>query len=861
MEYLQSRFISLSIFNEWNLQAASVPFRVQFENSQKCHPRIHLLAYEPRSPGFWIHNNVVCQLLGSSSHPFDAPVLVLVPMPKIKISSLGLSMAKWKPRLKLPAFFTGFRKKKAKTSAAGSKTDNSTDQAANTVLAPPFNQLPEADASPVIVDEPIEPDLSTSSGQAMNVDEDTSKPANITDSVTDVDMEYAPQQSSLISLDSSESNLPISSLSLPLFALIIGVDNYADSNIPKLAGCVADANDISMFLTRDLGVQADQIINLRNEQATRTAIINNIETLGLDSRISRDDPILVYYAGHGSNIAAPREWIPGVSEENAKIQMLLPHDFVPTSKNGEGQGILDVQLSTLLTRLADIKGNNITVIFDSCCSGSGTRTNELISVRSIELPKDYQVPSFDKVLHSLDNVLSSSTHSRAPIVAKGHENDGLASHVLLAACSRDEVAYEEDGRGRFTRELTKFLRDRQNPTHAITYEDVVKRLPDLPMQKPQCEGKYSKRILFNGKVPNHNHMQMYEIHPTQDKGKFTIEAGHVQGVTDGTRFAIYSEQDRSSPSIGELVSVRSNVYSSILEQINDTQNIPSPAWALQTQVGDIVLVNVALALPDLYDSIIKKVESLRRIAPILIKRHVEDEEHDYVFAVTKDTEKATFYLTDEICRKNKLTRLPHSEPLDVDRIHFIIIHAGEFFWALQHPSESNPQLLNDITLESYELIREGYRLKPTGSDLNIGGQITVLAGDDIRYGFKVTSKHSRPLYAWLFSFNMSDLSIDIVYKPNLSKSPDSCLGALNGELEIGYGAGGSQPQSFYLPSGMDADVTYLKLFLTTEHVDLSRLERPSPFGVPETSGRASRPNPVPSQVWGTILVPIIQKRP
>jgi len=122
-----------------------------------------------------------------------------------------------------------------------------------------------------------------------------------------------------------------------------------------------------------------------------------------------------------------------------------------------------------------------TVIFDSCCSGSGTRTNELISVRSIELPKDYRVPSFDKVLHSLDDVLSSSTHSRAPIVAKGHENDGLASHVLLAACSRDEVAYEEDGRGRFTRELTKFLRDRQNPTHAITYEDVVKRLPDLPM--------------------------------------------------------------------------------------------------------------------------------------------------------------------------------------------------------------------------------------------------------------------------------------------------------------------------------------------------------------------------------------------
>jgi hypothetical protein len=45
---------------------------------------------------------------------------------------------------------------------------------------------------------------------------------------------------------------------------------------------------------------------------------------------------------------------------NPKIQMLLPHDFIPQT-NGEesSQAILDITLGAMLSDIAAAKGNNI----------------------------------------------------------------------------------------------------------------------------------------------------------------------------------------------------------------------------------------------------------------------------------------------------------------------------------------------------------------------------------------------------------------------------------------------------------------------------------------------------------------------
>lgn len=152
----------------------------------------------------------------------------------------------------------------------------------------------------------------------------------------------------------------------PFFALVIGIDKYkyAGHGIGNLNGCVADANDIAEFLTKTLGVPAENIVNLRNQQATRAGIKSHIQRLASDDRICPKNPVLIYYAGHGAQAKAPLSWAAGRNDN--LIQMLVPHDFNPKT-NGEqnAQGIPDITLAGLLTQLSKAKGDNIVWPFQS----------------------------------------------------------------------------------------------------------------------------------------------------------------------------------------------------------------------------------------------------------------------------------------------------------------------------------------------------------------------------------------------------------------------------------------------------------------------------------------------------------------
>jgi hypothetical protein len=142
-----------------------------------------------------------------------------------------------------------------------------------------------------------------------------------------------------------------------LFALIIGIDYYTEeTGFDMLKGAVRDANRIRDWLISDFKVPPSHIQDLRDKAATREAIIQALKGLSTDSKIRRGDPILIYYAGHGTEAPAPKRW-----RWNApNIQMIVPWDF----KHTEGpdrliQGIPDRTLGALLTKLADEKGDNI----------------------------------------------------------------------------------------------------------------------------------------------------------------------------------------------------------------------------------------------------------------------------------------------------------------------------------------------------------------------------------------------------------------------------------------------------------------------------------------------------------------------
>lgn len=165
-----------------------------------------------------------------------------------------------------------------------------------------------------------------------------------------------------------------------LFALLIGIDEYKHDTLNNLGASVADAKAVKTYLETSLGVPAFQIQTLYNSEATRDAIVDNIRAFQTNPYIRNGDPILIFYSGHGGTVDAPEGWEAGGPE----IQIILSYDALCEGKGREIYGIPDRTMGALLDQLANQKGDNITVIFDCCHSGSLTRSKRSHLISGVE---------------------------------------------------------------------------------------------------------------------------------------------------------------------------------------------------------------------------------------------------------------------------------------------------------------------------------------------------------------------------------------------------------------------------------------------------------------------------------------------
>ena len=140
-----------------------------------------------------------------------------------------------------------------------------------------------------------------------------------------------------------------------MFALIIGIDDY--KYIDGLKGAGADADAVAKFLKNHVKVQPSRIVNLRNKEATRAAIFQAFSDLWNNNLITYNDPILIYFAGHGCEMPRPDGWDTG-GEDN--IQGICPYDVeMKDSLNRKNFPIPDRTLGALLNKLSHSKGHCI----------------------------------------------------------------------------------------------------------------------------------------------------------------------------------------------------------------------------------------------------------------------------------------------------------------------------------------------------------------------------------------------------------------------------------------------------------------------------------------------------------------------
>ncbi|MEI6765095.1 MAG: caspase family protein [Bacteroidota bacterium] len=157
-------------------------------------------------------------------------------------------------------------------------------------------------------------------------------------------------------------------------ALIIGIDMYKPAD-PQLAstrggwtnldGCVNDAEAIKEIIKGRFGFEEKNITTVYNQDAKRERLIAEFQKL-IDNA-KKGDIIFIYYAGHGSQVYNS---LSTEASGDKYDETIVPADMID---------IRDKEFAAIFNKLID-KGAILTLIFDSCHSGSIARGNSVPDV-------------------------------------------------------------------------------------------------------------------------------------------------------------------------------------------------------------------------------------------------------------------------------------------------------------------------------------------------------------------------------------------------------------------------------------------------------------------------------------------------
>ena len=112
---------------------------------------------------------------------------------------------------------------------------------------------------------------------------------------------------------------------------------------------------MAQHLRTGFGVPESHIHLLCDNDATRKNIIAGLESLITHPNIHRGDAIIIYFAGHGSQVRAPEGW----PAEKGMVETILPVDEGSGDGSSEIYGIPDRTIASIVYELSEAKGHNI----------------------------------------------------------------------------------------------------------------------------------------------------------------------------------------------------------------------------------------------------------------------------------------------------------------------------------------------------------------------------------------------------------------------------------------------------------------------------------------------------------------------
>ena len=329
-----------------------------------------------------------------------------------------------------------------------------------------------------------------------------------------------------------------------IYALLIGIDYYLPNRLYKnLKGCVRDISLVADYLLKTLKVPSEQIFKLtspnpetfeavraQNPPPTYENIVAKFDAI--TEMAQPKDQVYIHYSGHGGRAATIYPELKGEGQNDEGI--------VPMDVGAQGRYLRDVELATLVKHMTD-KGLVVTVILDSCHSGGATRGD--CDIRGSESPDLAKRPT-DSLVASRDELIGNWR-----ILTEG---DGSSSgwlpqsrdYVMLAACRPTEYAFEYAVNGKERHgALTYWMIDTlTSTTSGLTYKSLHDRVnakiqSKFPSQLPMLLGEGDRLVFGSDRVSTQYAVTVMKVDENQKQ--VTLNAGLAQGLSSGTRFAIY----------------------------------------------------------------------------------------------------------------------------------------------------------------------------------------------------------------------------------------------------------------------------------------------------------------------------------
>lgn len=273
-------------------------------------------------------------------------------------------------------------------------------------------------------------------------------------------------------------------------AVLVGINYPGSSN--ELKGCINDIDAMHTIITQKFSFKPENIVVLKDKQATTKNILNELEKLVTDSVAG--DVLFFHYSGHGSQ----------VHDKSGKESDKLNEILVPIDIDWNKKMIKDDDLKQIFDRVPN--GAYFLSLLDCCNSGGAldhdidvisSNTKDLDSpdtfyewigesVKQLPILSKYMKPPVD-IQVSIDE---SQSDENVQFIMKNINTTGL----LISGCKSNQTSADAflSGKhmGACTFFVTQILKDYN---YLISHEQLVKelniRLKKIGLkQQPQLEG-------------------------------------------------------------------------------------------------------------------------------------------------------------------------------------------------------------------------------------------------------------------------------------------------------------------------------------------------------------------------------------